>query len=278
MRGGSPKVSFTRVVQSLAWRELARFFRQRNRVIGAIGTPLFMWLLFGLGLDRSFSVATSADTHTSFLEYYFPGSLVLLLMFTAIYTTISVIEDRQVGFLQGVLVAPVSRHAMVAGKVLGGSLIAMLQGVLFLAAALFLDVSWSVSQFATLVGVLFIASMMMTCVGFSFAWRMESTQGFHAIMNLVLMPMWLLSGAFFPVPVLGTGQLSQEVLHWVMKFNPLTHVVALVRDLMYEDRLSEVDFWVPSLTVSILVIIVSTALFFAWALRICQRPNSGDLK
>ena len=278
MRGGSPKVSFTRVVQSLAWRELARFFRQRNRVIGAIGTPLFMWLLFGLGLDRSFSVATSADTRTSFLEYYFPGSLVLLLMFTAIYTTISVIEDRQAGFLQGVLVAPVSRHAMVAGKVLGGSLIAMLQGVLFLAAALFLDVSWSVSQFATLVGVLFIASMMMTCVGFSFAWRMESTQGFHAIMNLVLMPMWLLSGAFFPVPVLGTGQLSQEVLHWVMKFNPLTHVVALVRDLMYEDRLSEVDFWVPSLTISVLVVIVSTVLFYAWALRICQRPNSGDLK
>ena len=180
-------------------------------MIGPIGTPLFKGLLFGLGLDRSFSVATSADTRTSFLEYYFPGSLVLVLMFTAIYTTISVIEDRQAGFLQGVLVAPVSRHAMVAGKVLGGSLIAMLQGVLFLAAALFLDVSWSVSQFATLVGVLFIASMMMTCVGFSFAWRMESTQGFHAIMNLVLMPMWLLSGAFFPVPVLGTGQLSQEV-------------------------------------------------------------------
>ena len=167
MRGESSKVSFVRVVQSLAWRELARFFRQRNRVIGAIGTPLFMWLLFGLGLDRSFSVATSADTNTSFLEYYFPGSLVLILMFTAIYTTISVIEDRQAGFLQGVLVAPVSRHAMVAGKVLGGSFIAMLQGILFLAAALFLDVSWSLSQFANLVGVLFIASMMMTCVGFS---------------------------------------------------------------------------------------------------------------
>ena len=278
MRGGSSKVSFVRVVQSLAWRELARFFRQRNRVIGAIGTPLFMWLLFGLGLDRSFSVATSADTNTSFLEYYFPGSLVLILMFTAIYTTISVIEDRQAGFLQGGLVAPVSRHAMVAGKVLGGSFIAMLQGILFLAAALFLDVSWSLSQFANLVGVLFIASMMMTCVGFSFAWRMESTQGFHAIMNLVLMPMWLLSGAFFPVPVPGTGQLSQEILHWVMKVNPLTHVVALVRDLMYEDRLSEVDFWVPSLTISVLVIIVSTVLFYAWALRICQRPNSGDLK
>lgn len=272
------QVSWARVAQSLAWRELARFFRQRNRVIGAIGTPLFMWLLFGFGLERSFEVATSENTKTSFLEYYFPGSLVLILMFTAIYTTISVIEDRQAGFLQGVLIAPVSRHAMVAGKVLGGSIIAMLQGILFLGAALFLDVSWSLSQFSTLVGVLFLASMMMTCIGFSFAWKMESTQGFHAIMNLVLMPMWLLSGAFFPVPVSGSGQISQEVLHWMMKVNPLTHVVSLVRNLLYEVRLSEEAFWEPTQRISILVIVVATALFYALALKVCRRPIASDLK
>ena len=270
--------SFLRVTRSLAWRELARFFRQRNRGVGAIGTPLFMWLLFGFGLDQSFSVATSADTQTSFLEYYFPGSLVLILMFTAIYTTISVIEDRQEGFLQGVLVAPVSRQAMVAGKVFGGSVIAMLQGILFLTAALFLDVNWSVQQFVSLVGVLFIASVMMTCVGFSFAWKMESTQGFHAIMNLVLMPMWLLSGAFFPVPGQNTGQWSQDVLHWVMKVNPLTHVVSLVRNLLYQAKLVEEDFWEPGLKTSILVILVATALFYCWALKVCQRRTSGDLK
>ncbi|MBA60853.1 MAG: multidrug ABC transporter permease [Planctomycetaceae bacterium] len=278
MSGNAPQVSSVRVTQSLAWRELIRFFRQRNRVIGAIGTPLFMWLLFGFGLDRSFSVATTIETNTSFLEYYFPGSLVLILMFTAIYTTISVIEDRQAGFLQGVLIAPVHRHSMVAGKVLGGSIIAMIQGVLFLAATLFLEINWSFGQFITLVAVLFIASMMMTCVGFSFAWKMESTQGFHAVMNLVLMPMWLLSGAFFPVPVFGTGQLSQDVLHWVMKVNPLTHVVSLVRNLLYETRLSEEDFWEPSGWTSILVILVATVVFFAWALKVCKRRTAGDFK
>ncbi len=271
-------VSFVRVTQSLAWRELVRFFRQRNRVIGAIGTPLFMWLLFGFGLDRSFTVSMSSEPGTSFLEYYFPGSLVLILMFTAIYTTISVIEDRQAGFLQGVLVAPVSRSSMVAGKVLGGSLIALLQGILFLGATLFLDISWSWGQFGALIGVLFLASMMMTCVGFSFAWKMESTQGFHAIMNLVLMPMWLLSGAFFPVPISGTGQVSQELLHWGMKVNPLTHVVALVRNLLYEAPLSEKAFWEPLPGTSILVIVVATFLFFVWALQVCKRRTSGDLK
>ena len=273
-----PQVSSIRVAQTLAWRELARFFRQRNRVIGAIGTPLFMWLLFGFGLDRSFSVNTSSDTQTSFLEYYFPGSLVLILMFTAIYTTISIIEDRQAGFLQGVLVAPLSPHSMVAGKVLGGSIIAMIQGMLFLGVALFLNVNWSPGQLAGLIAVLFIASMMMTCVGFVFAWKMESTQGFHAIMNLVLMPMWLLSGAFFPVPNLGTGQLSQDILHWVMKVNPLTHVVSLVRSLLYEMKLSEEVFWEPSHRTSILVIVAATAVFFAWALNVSKRRISGDMK
>ena len=143
----APEVHLFKSRKVLAWRELARFFRQRNRVVGAIGTPLFMWLLFGFGLDQSFSVGNSPETETSFLEYYFPGSLVLILMFTAIYTTISVIEDRQAGFLQGVLVAPISRQAMVAGKVLGGSIIAMIQGMLFLLAALFLDVDWTIVQY-----------------------------------------------------------------------------------------------------------------------------------
>lgn len=278
MASQSTGSSFIQVTQVLAWRELARFFRQRNRVVGAIGTPLFMWLLFGFGLDQSFSVGNSPETETSFLKYYFPGSLVLILMFTAIYTTISVIEDRQAGFLQGVLVAPISRQAMVAGKVLGGSIIAMIQGMLFLLAALFLDVDWTIVQVVSLVAILFIASMMMTCVGFSFAWKMESTQGFHAIMNLVLMPMWLLSGAFFPVPNLGTGQWMQDVLHWIMKMNPLTHVVSLVRRFLYGSDLLVEGFWEPSLWTSIIVILLATALFYGWALRVCKRSNMGDLK
>ena len=95
---------------------------------------------------------------------------------------------------------------MVLGKVLGGAIIALIQALLFLSVALFLDVSWSPGRFVALVALLFAAALMMTSLGFVFAWRMESTQGFHAIMNLVLMPMWLMSGSFFPVPATSNSE------------------------------------------------------------------------
>ena len=154
-----PALRMTAVVYHLCWRELARFFRQRNRVIGSIGTPLVMWIIFGLGLDRSFSAGTSSAADAGFLHYYFPGSLVLILMFTAIFTSISIIEDRREGFLQSVLVSPVSRSSMVLGKVLGGAIIALIQALLFLSVALFLDVSWSPGRFLALVVLLFAAAL-----------------------------------------------------------------------------------------------------------------------
>src|SRR6187397_3188458 len=110
------------VIYTLSLRELVRFFRQKNRVFGALGQPIIFWLLFGAGL------------RSNNLDYahFFPGTLVMILLFTAIFATISIIEDRREGFLQGVLVAPVPRWSIVMGKVLGGAAIAMLQGLLFL--------------------------------------------------------------------------------------------------------------------------------------------------
>ena len=123
------------VAATLAWREIVRFFRQRSRVVGAVGQPVLFWLLFGAGLHRWFRLGGEGLADQSFLAYYFPGTLVLILLFTAIFATISIIEDRREGFLQSVLVAPIPRWSMVLGKVLGGSLIAMLQGLLFLLLA-----------------------------------------------------------------------------------------------------------------------------------------------
>ncbi len=265
------------VVYQLCWRELVRFFRQRNRVIGSIGTPLVMWIIFGLGLDRSFSAGTSSGAAPGFLHYYFPGSLVLILMFTAIFTSISIIEDRREGFLQSVLVSPVSRSSMVLGKVLGGAIIALIQALLFLSVALFLDVSWSPGRFIALVVLLFAAALMMTSLGFVFAWRMESTQGFHAIMNLVLMPMWLMSGSFFPVPALANSSVAQMAVHWCMRMNPLTYVVALVRELLYAQPLG-VDYWTASTSTNMIVVVVGLILFFAMAVRISRTRISGDMR
>ena len=118
------------VVGTLSQRELVRFFRQKNRVFGALGQPIIFWLLFGAGLGT----ARVGGTDAGRLDYahFFPGTLVMILLFTAIFATISIIEDRREGFLQGVLVAPVPRWSMVLGKVLGGAAIAMLQGIVFL--------------------------------------------------------------------------------------------------------------------------------------------------
>ncbi|HIA63370.1 MAG TPA: multidrug ABC transporter permease [Alphaproteobacteria bacterium] len=272
-----PAPRMAAVVYQLCWRELVRFFRQRNRVIGSIGTPLVMWIIFGLGLDRSFSAGTSSGAAPGFLHYYFPGSLVLILMFTAIFTSISIIEDRREGFLQSVLVSPVSRSSMVLGKVLGGAIIALIQALLFLSVALFLDVSWSPGRFVALVALLFAAALMMTSLGFVFAWRMESTQGFHAIMNLVLMPMWLMSGSFFPVPALANSSAAQMAVHWCMRLNPLTYVVALVRELLYAQPLGE-DYWTASTSTNTIVVVVGLILFFAAAVWISRTRISGDMR
>src|SRR5436190_12864023 len=122
-------------VWTLATRELTRFFRQRTRVIGAVGQPVLFWLLFGAGLHGSFSPPAWAPRDMTYQEYFFPGVAVLIVLFTAIFSTISIIEDRREGFLQGVLVAPVSRLAIVLGKLCGGAALAVLQAGLFLALA-----------------------------------------------------------------------------------------------------------------------------------------------
>ena len=113
---------------SLCRRELVRFVRQRNRVIGAFATPIVFWLLIGGGMGRSFQ-SQQMSGGGSYIKYFFPGTILMILLFTAIFSTISIIEDRQAGFLQSVLVAPVSRAGIALGKVAGGSSLALLQAV-----------------------------------------------------------------------------------------------------------------------------------------------------
>ena len=117
-------------IYTLWRRDIARFLRQRSRIVGALGTPVVFWILLGSGLGSSFSVGTLGVPAGGYLEYFYPGTLALILLFTAIFSTISVIEDRHEGFLQGVMVAPVPRIAIVLGKLLAGTTLALLQAVL----------------------------------------------------------------------------------------------------------------------------------------------------
>src|SRR4029079_6810495 len=212
------------VVGTLCQRELVRFLRQKNRVFGALGQPIIFWLLFGAGLGGA-NVGKGALGYA----HFFPGTLVMILLFTAIFATISIIEDRREGFLQGVLVAPIPRWTMVLGKVFGGAAIAMLQGTVFLVLGLIATkAGWFNVIDSTAGGLLaafllmLVVSIALTGLGFLIAWRMDSTQGFHAIMSVFLLPMWLLSGAFFPMDVGGW-------LGWIIRINPLTYGVAGLR-------------------------------------------------
>ena len=210
---------------SLARREVVRFLRQRGRVIGALGTPLVFWILLGSGLRYAMKGPPGTEG-MDYLVYSFPGILTLIVLFTAIFAMISIIEDRREGFLQGVLVAPVSPLAIVAGKVLGSTILAVGQAMLFMALAPLAGIPLPLATALAATGVLLIVAVGLSALGFLIAWPMESTQGFHAVMNLFLMPMWLLSGAFFP------PEGASRWVGWVMTFNPLTYGVSALRAVM----------------------------------------------
>jgi ABC-2 type transport system permease protein len=261
---------------ALAWREVVRFFRQRSRIVGSIGTPVVFWLLFGAGLRGSFAVGTGPQRQ-DFLTWFFPGSLLLIVLFTAIFSSISIIEDRREGFLQGVLVAPLPRWAMILGKVAGGTLVALVQGLIFLGLGLTLPIDLSAAGAVQLVLLLAVASLALTSLGTYFAWKTDSTQGFHAIMNLVLMPLWLLSGSFFPAPALAQqAAWSQWLLGLAMRANPLSYAVGGVRRLL-APAADYTGVWVPALATSWLVTLAFAAAAFALAVWVSRQRTSGDL-
>src|SRR6267154_6637079 len=130
----APSAGMIRPALSTAKRELVRCLRQRHRIIGALATPIVFWLLIGAGMGHSFK-GSGGEGEGDYLKYFYPGTVLMILLFTAIFSTISIIEDRREGFLQSVLVAPVPRMAIVLGKVLGGTVLAFGQGLLFLLLA-----------------------------------------------------------------------------------------------------------------------------------------------
>lgn len=243
--GGVALPAFT-----LWWREVVRFYRQRSRVVGVIASPVLFWLVIGSGFGTSFRSGHAAGQQ-HYLDYFYPGALIMIVLFTSIFTMMSVIEDRKEGFLLSVMVAPVPRSAVVLGKVLGGTTLSTIQGLIFLAFAPFVGVHIGLIQFLLVVLVVFLVSFALTALGFAIAWPMDSTQAFHAIINLFLIPLWLLSGALFPL----SG--ASGWLRLLMRINPLTYGVETLRGLLYPATSS-----VASLSASMAALILFTVCMF----------------
>ncbi|NOK23426.1 ABC transporter permease, partial [Corallococcus carmarthensis] len=213
-------------------RDVVRFFRQPSRVVGALAQPILFWFVIGSGFAGSFRVEGAQGL--GYQQFFFPGVVTMVVLFSAIFATITVIEDRKEGFLQAVLAGPGSRLAVVLGKALGSSSIALMQASLFLLFAPLAGVDVKAVDYPLLAAVMVLSALALTGMGMALAWWVKSSAGYHAVMSLVMLPMWVLSGAMFPVK--GAG----PVLSWVMTLNPMRFSVEGVRRALYGAQASVV--------------------------------------
>jgi ABC-2 type transport system permease protein len=247
---------------TLWWREIVRFYRQTSRVIGVLASPLVFWLVIGSGFGTSFR-SGGGPGQQHYLDYFYPGALIMIVLFTSIFTMMSVIEDRKEGFLLSVLVAPVPRTAIVLGKVLGGTTLAAIQGMIFLIFAPFANAHVAPLQILLVAVVVFLVSFSLTALGFAIAWPMDSSQAFHGIVNLFLIPLWLVSGALFPL----SG--ASGWIRVIMRLNPLTYGVEALRNLLYPG--GDVVFPLSS---AIATLVLFSLVMFGLALLMANRRTT----
>jgi len=249
---------------TLWWREIVRFYRQPARVVGVLASPLVFWLVIGSGFGTSFR-SGGGPGQQHYLDYFYPGALIMIVLFTSIFTMMSVIDDRKEGFLLSVLVAPVPRTAIVLGKVLGGTTLAAVQGMIFLIFAPFAGVHVELVQVLLVAVVVFLVSFSLTALGFAIAWPMDSSQAFHGIVNLFLIPLWLLSGALFPL----AG--ASGWIRVIMRLNPLTYGVEALRSLLYPG--AETSFPLPS---AMATLVLFSLVMFGLAFLMANRRTGSS--
>jgi ABC-2 type transport system permease protein len=200
---------FLLAAAATAHREALHFWRERSRVLGFAVSPLLFWFVVGSGFSD--------------MAFFFPGAVLLSVLFTALFSTMSVIDDRRAGFLLSVLASPAPRAAFVCGKVAGGAAMAAVQGLLFVAVGAVLKPAGASLPVWQPLAALLLAGLAFTAIGFWLAWHSRTPQGFHAIMNVVLMPLWMISGALFP------PEKAQPWLQAIMRFNPMRYFLDLLR-------------------------------------------------
>jgi ABC-2 type transport system permease protein len=241
-----------RAAYAIWLRELTRFVSERTRIAGALGQPLIYLAIMGTGFGATFRAA-AAPRGFSYLQFMYPGVLGMTVLFTAMFSAISIIWDREFGFLKEILVAPVARVSIVAGKVAGGATVATLQGVLLLVLAPLVGIHLGAPQVAGIVLVMLLVAASLTSVGLIIASRMATMEGFQVVMNFLVLPLWLLSGAFFPLRGLPAWMAA------LTRIDPLTYAVDALRGLIYGRSLLAGALVVHSYRVNVAI----SALFLA---------------
>ena len=216
----------------VAYRELLRFFTERTRMFSSLVMPLIFLAIFGAGFQN---LIPNLAPGINFLKFVYPGIIAMTVLQSSIFSGISIVWDREFGFLKEILVAPLGRSGIVLGKVMGAAAIALMQAIIMLILAPFLGVSLTPAIVAALIGSVIVIAMSLSGLGVLIASRMRSQQGFQVIIQVVIFPLMFLSGVFFPV---------NNVPAWmsvISKINPVTYGVDAVRHIVLGKELSAIS-------------------------------------
>jgi ABC-2 type transport system permease protein len=222
------RVPWYQVVYIVWLRDLVRYTRDRPRLIASFAQPVLYLLIFGVGLSSSLgrgfsSEASTSGSSISYIQFMYPGTVTMAVLFIAIFSAMSVVWDREFGFLREILVAPVGRAWVALGKALGGATQAMIQGIIMLVLAPLVGIKLTPASVAEVIPLLFVLAFGPTTFGVFLATRMKSMQGFQVVINFLMQPMFFLSGAIFPL---------QNVPGWMSvltRLDPVAYGVAPIR-------------------------------------------------
>ncbi len=255
-----------RGVWVIAYRELLRFVQDRPRILSSFAMPLLFLVVFGAGFGR---VIPSQAPGVGYVQFMYPGIISMTVLMTSIFAGISVVWDREFGFLREVLVAPLSRTGVVLGKAVGGACVALVQGVVMLVLAPFLSVSLSWTAVLELIPLLIVLSIVLSGLGIFIAARMRSQQGFQLLMQLLIFPLIFTAGVFYPV---------NNVPVWlevIAKINPATYGVDAVRQIMLGTTQAAVVFAGHRMTIldDFAIVLIIGAIFLSAAVYMFNRQE-----
>ena len=235
-RRATGRASFLQVVRVIWLREVLIYIRDRPRMISAFVMPIMMLVMFGEGLGNSIATLPGGIGYRQFI---FPGMVAMIVLMNSVFSGVSIVTDRQFGFLREILVAPVSRTAICFGKITGGATIALVNGMVMFVIAPFLGIELTFEIVVKLIGLIALVSFMLTGLGVALGSRLRSVESFQMLSQVVIMPAMFLSGIFFPI---NNVPLWMDVM---VKLNPVTYAVAPIREIALSEQLKALPADVP---------------------------------
>jgi ABC-2 type transport system permease protein len=249
-------MSELRKIYGLWLREVIRYWREKSRIISSLIMPLLWLLVFGSGM-RGMALSGTQSYQT----YIFPGIIGMTLLFTSVWSGISIIWDREFGFFKEIMVAPVSRISIVIGKALGSGTSALIQGTILLPLSFLVGIHLSPLSFLILIPTMILISIGLVCIGLLIASVITSMEGFNFIMSLVIMPMFFISGALFPLT---------SAPNWLKGFsyvNPLTYGVDVLRWATFRETGSLLPVYAEFLILALFAAAMIAACSYTFSIK-----------